>query len=181
MRASRVTFRFALPFVLTALGLLAAPRQARCAESAPPLEYQVKAAFLLNFTKFIEWPASESTAPFGICIVGDDPFGAVLDQMVAGETYMGRRIVAQKVPRPVPGSCQVVFVGRSDSEIRPLLASLRPGVLTVGETPGFLEAGGMINFVVVNGRVRFDINRSAAAMAGLQLSSKLLSVARSVE
>lgn len=181
MHGPRAVFRIALPFVLTGLGVLAAPREARCARPAPPLEYQVKAAFLLNFTKFIQWPVTETTAPFEICIAGNDPFGSFLDQMLAGETYMGRRIVAQRVQGPVPDSCQVVFVDKSEAERRPLLARGARGVLTVGEAPGFLAAGGMIDFVVVNGRVRFDINQSAAAMAGLQLSSKLLSVARAVE
>jgi hypothetical protein len=156
----------------------------QAAEPQPPLEYQVKAAFLLNFTKFIEWPPSESGAsdtPFGICIVGDDPFGLVLDQMLEGETFQGRKLAIQRPRRPLPASCQVVFVGKSEKDASGLLSGLGPGVLTVGEGADFLRAGGLVAFVIENHRVRFDINQGAAVKAGFRISSKLLSVARSVE
>jgi YfiR/HmsC-like len=156
----------------------------RAAEPAPPLEYQVKAAFLLNFTAFIDWPSPVPvSAPesFDICILGDDPFGAVLDQMLEGETRQGRKLAVQRVRRPVPPSCRILFVGKTEKDLGALLSALGPGVLTVGDETGFLRAGGMIGFVVENRRVRFDINEAAAARAGLKISSKLLSVARSVE
>jgi hypothetical protein len=154
------------------------------AAPSEPLEYQVKAAFLLNFTKFIEWPRLESEAldsPSAICILGEDPFGSTLDQMVEGETLLGHRITVQRVRRPSPSSCRVLFVSRSEKDVEGLLAAVRPGVLTVGEAPDFLHDGGMIDFVVEKGRVRFDINEGAAARAGLKLNSRLLNVARSVE
>jgi hypothetical protein len=160
------------------IGLLAA------AEAVPPLEYQVKAAFLLNFTKFTDWPPPETAVadiPFDICIIGEDPFGTALDQMVEGEKFQGRRIAVQRVRRPAPGYCQVLFVGKGEKDIEGLLLQVGPGVLTVGEEAGFLRAGGMIDFVVENRRVRFDVNQGAVARAGLKISSKLLSVARSVE
>jgi len=149
----------------------------------PPLEYQVKAAFLLNFTKFIQWPADSASpgSPFGICILGEDPFGIALDQIVAGETYQRRKITVQRVHRPVPPSCLVLFVSNSEKELDTLLAGLGPGVLTVGDSPGFLRDGGMIAFVVDNRRVRFDIDLAAAIKARLLISSKLLTVARNVE
>jgi hypothetical protein len=156
---------------------------ARPAEPQTPLEYQVKAAFLLNFTKFIEWPPSESSGldtAFGICIVGDDPFGPALDQMLEGETFQGRKLAVARVRLKVPPSCQTVYVSKSEKDAPALLSGLGPGVLTVGEGPAFLVAGGMIAFVVENHKVRFDINPAAAAKAGLKVSSKLLSVARSV-
>ncbi len=153
---------------------------AHSATPTPSLEYQVKAAFLLNFTKFIEWPAEPGGA-FDICIVGDDPFDGVLDQIVAGESYQGRRIVVRRVHRPPPASCQVVFVGKSEKDVGAFLAGLGRGVLTVGDSPDFLTDGGMIGFTLDKGRVRFDIKEPAASMAGLRLSSKLLSVARVVE
>lgn len=165
-----------------AMGALAAPRLARCAEPAPPLEYQVKAAFLLNFTRFIEWPPLNASSSFDICLVGENPFGAILGQLVEGETYMGRNIAVRQVQQPVPASCQVVFVSRNEKDVAAILGAVGRGVLTVGETPGFLRAGGMIDFVVEKGRVRFDINQGAASAAGgLKLSSKLLNIARSVE
>jgi hypothetical protein len=154
---------------------------AGAAEAPPPLEYQVKAAFLLNFTKFIDWPRAEADATFDICLVGGDPFGSVLDQMVEGETFQGRKLAVQRVRRPVPASCHVVFVAKAEKDVEMLLSSLGPGVLTVGEESGFVRAGGMIGFVIADRKVRFDINESASARAGLKISSKLLSIARSVE
>jgi hypothetical protein len=153
------------------------------AKAQPPLEYQVKAAFLLNFTKFIQWPAEAGggDTPFGICVLGEDPFGMALDQIVEGETYQHRKITVQRVRRPVPSSCQVLFVNRSEKDVEMLLAGLGPGVLTVGEATDFLHIGGMINFVVENRRVRFDVNLGTAIRARLMISSKLLTVARTVE
>jgi hypothetical protein len=149
------------------------------------LEYQVKAAFLLNFTKFIEWPASAFDAadsPIVICIVGDDPFGNTLDQIVAGEVVAGRKIVVHRIKRlPPVKSCQALFVARQEKEVLKSLSEVGPGVLTIGEGENFVHDGGMIAFVVENRRVRFGINETAAAAAGLKLSSKLLNVAKSVE
>jgi hypothetical protein len=149
------------------------------------LEYQVKAAFLLNFTKFIEWPVSAfdtSDSPIVICILGDDPFGNALDQIVAGEVVNGRRIVVQRIKRPPPvKTCQALFIGRQEKEVLKNLSDLGPGVLTIGEGQSFVHDGGMIAFVVENRRVRFGINETAAVSAGLKLSSKLLNVAKSVE
>lgn len=172
-----------VPAILFCLGLflcVAAPP----AHAEQSLEYQVKAAFLLNFTKFIEWPPDESAGPdssFEICILGDDPFGTALDQMVEGETLRGRRMTVQRVRRPPPPSCRVLFIGKMEKDLASLMTDLAPGVLTVGDGPGFLRDGGMIAFLLDNNRVRFDINQSVAARAGLNISSKLLKVARSVE
>ena len=150
-----------------------------------PLEYQVKAAFLLNFTKFIEWPAAafaSPDAPISICILGDDPFGNMLDQIVAGEVVNGRRVTVQRIKRtPPPQSCQLLFMLKSEKDILKNLPGLGPGVLAVGEGDGFIHSGGMIAFAIENRRVRFDVNQTAAKNAGLKLSSKLLSVARTVE
>jgi hypothetical protein len=160
------------------------PLPGRAAESAPPLEYQVKAAFLLNFTKFIDWPQTESNrsdSSFDICIVGDDPFGLALDQILEGETTQGRKLAVQRVRRPPPASCGVVFIGKSEKDVNGILTGLGPGVLTVSEGTGFLREGGIIGFVIENHRVRFDVNQVAATRAGLKISSKLLNVARLVE
>jgi hypothetical protein len=168
--------------LLVALGLTAPI----CAPAADErLEYQVKAAFLLNFTKFIEWPASAfdtPDSPIVICILGDDPFGNTLDQIVAGEVVAGHKITVQRIKRPPPSkSCQVLFVGRLEKEVLKSLPEVGPGVLTIGEGENFVHDGGMIAFVVENRRVRFGINETAAESAGLKLSSKLLNVAKSVE
>jgi len=151
----------------------------------PALEFEVKAAFLLNFTKFVEWPPSAFAAadsPMAICIVGKDPFGRVLDDVVQGEAVNGRKIVVQRLSAmPPPQTCQLVYFAGLEKEPRGKLSSVGPGVLTVGEGDDFTRAGGMIGFVIENRRVRFDINRAAAEGASLKLSSKLLSVARFVE
>jgi hypothetical protein len=165
------------------LALLLPLCQVRAAEPGAPLEYQVKAAFLLNFTKFIEWPPAEENDPapvIAICILGDDPFGATLDQIVSGETLQGRKLTVRRVRHPVPASCQVVYVSRMEKDIDGLLASIPSGILTVGEGEAFLGSGGMIAFVIENHRVRFDIDQSAAMKGGVRISSRLLNVARSV-
>jgi YfiR/HmsC-like len=150
-----------------------------------PLEYQLKAAFLLNFTKFVEWPPSAFDAtdsPIAICVLGSDPFGNSLDQIVAEEVVGGRRVIVRRIKRTPQGKlCQALFVSVPGKELPGILSGLGPGVLTIGEGESFVRDGGMIAFVVENHRVRFGINETAAETAGLKLSSKLLSVARSVE
>ncbi len=145
-----------------------------------PLEYDVKAAFLLNFTKFIEWPTSafsSADAPFAICIFGHDPYGRAIDDLILGEHVGRHSIVVRRIAQPpAPRTCQIIFL-EAPSKIP---SGLGP-VLTVGEGPQFLRDGGMIAFVLENRRVRFEINEAAAAAAGLKLSSKLLSVAKSVK
>jgi len=147
------------------------------------LEYQVKATYLLNFTKFIEWPPGALGAPdspFNICILGGDRFGGALEQIVSGEVVAGRKVAIQKIDRePQPGSCQIVFVNDLAEAFRNP-SGLGRGVLTVGEGEVFARNGGMIGFVLENRRVTFDINRRAAEAAGIKFSSGLLSVAKSV-
>lgn len=153
-------------------------------QAEEPLEYDVKAAFLLNFTKFIEWPAEAFASPaqISICILGEDSFGSTLDQIVSGEAVNGRKVTVQRIKRPPPPrTCQILFVSKSEKEVAKTLSALGPGVLTVGERETFVREGGMIAFVIEERRVRFDINQGAAEKAGLKLSSKLLGVARSVE
>ena len=148
-----------------------------------PLEYRLKAVFLLDFTKFIEWPPGSlgaPDAPFNICVLGNNPFGDELDQIVNGEVVYGRKILVQRIGRePAPGSCQILFVGSADDGAGNLTEPGR-GVLTVGEGVEFVHRGGMIAFVVENRRVRFEIDQAVAERAGLKLSSKLLAVAKSV-
>jgi YfiR/HmsC-like len=148
-------------------------------------EYQVKAAFLLNFARFIEWPKSAFTdaqSPFALCILGDDPFDGTLDALVESETVGGRKVVVQRLRHtPAPKSCQVLFIARSEKDVSEILAGLGTGVLTVGDEDGFLRDGGIIAFAVEDRHVRFDINQRAAAKASLTLSARLLKVARSVK
>jgi hypothetical protein len=148
-------------------------------------EYRVKAAFLLNFTRFVEWPPAAfdgSGAPLTICILGNDPFGNTLDHLVEGESAGGRKLETRRIQEPPrPKACQLLFVGRQEKDIADLIDGLGPGVLTVGEGEPFLRDGGMIAFVLEARHVRFDINQRAADKASLTLSSRLLSVARAVQ
>jgi len=169
--------------ILLALHLLLASslRAAPPPKAAP--EPDVKAAFLLNFTKFIEWPQADSSpsAPFPICIWGEDPFGPVLDQILQGEMVNGHPLVAQRLNRTSSKACRIVYVDHNEKVDRDILEAFGPGVLTVGEGESFTREGGMIAFVLENRRVRFNINLTATRNAGLTLSSRLLSVARLVE
>ncbi len=175
----------ALRYSAILLCLITGLLQHATAADEQALEYQVKAAFLLNFTKFTEWPSSvfpDANSTFTICIMGIDPFGSSLEQIIRGETVGGHRMAIQRFKR---GSrrqaCQVLFVSRTERDTGTVLADLGSGVLTVGEGDGFLQDGGMISFVIENRRTRFDVNPTTAENAGLKLSSRLLSVARSVK
>jgi hypothetical protein len=144
-------------------------------------EYELKAAFLFNFAKYVEWPdqaLGDATTPLCIGVVGPDPFGASLDRLLAGKTIQARPIALRRFPSmDAVADCQLVFVS-SDAE--PTAASggwSRPGVLTVGETDAFLEGGGVIAFAMESGKLRFNINAAAADRAGLKLSSQLLKLA----
>src|SRR5215469_5649927 len=114
---------------------------------SPVSEYQVEAAFLLNFTKFIQWPETafaDADSPFAICILGDDPFGKILDEVVGGESVNGRKLVVRRIKEPPVGkSCQILFVAASESG-RSVLRGLGNFVLTVGEGEKFIPEGGMI-------------------------------------
>lgn len=150
------------------------------------LEYEVKAAYLYNIVNFVTWPpdAFESpTDPVRVCIDGADPFGPLLDRSIQGTAAGQRPMQAVRVD-DVDGlaKCQLIFVpgGNTERIDQAVRASAQHPILTVGESPDFLRRGGMIAFVIDGGRVRFDINQTAAAAHGLTLSSRLLQVARTV-
>ena len=147
-------------------------------------ESHVKAAFLLNFARFVEWPSSafpNPSTPLTICIVGRDPFGRSLDVVVAGETVAARPIEIRRIESPSKGQCHLAFIGSTEDEPIVGMSHIPPNVLTVGEGERFLRAGGIISFVVDSRRVRFSINQGAAHRAGLRISSRLMSLARTVE
>jgi hypothetical protein len=175
----------ALQHVLLLASIAVAIGHLALADEAPPLDYQVKAAFLLNFTKFVEWPGTAFTdahSPLAICILGEDPFGNALDDMVKGEAVHGRELIIRRIRRaPESKACQVLFVASSGRDAAKILAESGPGVLTIGEGDKFLQDGGIIAFVIENRRVRFDIDQRAAMKAMLTLSSRLMMVARNVE
>ena len=149
-------------------------------------EYRVKAAFLYNFAKFVEWPPQafpSASTPLAICVLGPNPFGRSLEEAVDGKIVDDRKLVVRQFAdiRQVAG-CHILFVSSPERKfLRAILADLREsGVLTVGETAGFTAEGGVITLQLEGDRVRFEINLDAAGRQKLLISSKLLSLARIV-
>jgi hypothetical protein len=148
------------------------------------LEYRVKAAYLLNFTRYVEWPTPPaSNTRLSICVMGTDPFGRILDATVAGRTVQGRPLEVRRV-QSAPGArgCEVVFVSRETWRRDPesLKALADAGSLTVGESEQFARSGGVIGFVIRDETVRFVINTAARDRAGLRISSRMLSLAAAI-
>ena len=149
-------------------------------------EYQVKAAFLYNFAKFIDWPSSAFTdpkQPLDICVYGRDPFGPALEDALLGKTIGERRVsIGRAMQFQDLVGCHVVFVSNSAHESAADLANRLKGraVLLVGESDGFAASGGAIQFTIEDNRVHFVINPDAADRAGLKISSKLLALAKIV-
>jgi hypothetical protein len=168
--------------LLLALGWLAmASLEAR---ASIPSEYAVKAAFLLNFGKFVSWPESDFQnpgAPLVIGVLGNNPFHEDLKQMIAGKSIAGHPLLFRRLQTPeAVRNCHILFVSQSAQKDAPaILAVLRNAdVLTVTENlPHFADSGFAINFVTVQDHIRFQINHPAAARTGLTISSKLLSLA----
>lgn len=150
-----------------------------------PSEYQVKAAFLFNFGKFVEWPESSfvsDDAPFSICVLGEDPFGSALDSL-RGKSIGHRPVAVWRIQKPDSGlRCQVLFVSPSEeSHLAGIFASLRgSNALVVGQTRGFASSGGAIEFTLDDNHVHFTINPDAIKRAGLRASSQLLALAKIV-
>jgi hypothetical protein len=156
--------------------------------SAQPVskEYQIKAAFLYNFSQFVDWPAGafpNAQAPLIIGVIGEDPFGSYLDEIVRGEKVNNHPLVVQRFHRVNEiKTCHVLFVSRSEAnQVEQILSSLRGReILTVGDFEGFAQRGGMIRFITENNKIRFRINVGVARAAKLTISSKLLRAAEVV-
>ena len=155
------------------------------AQTEAGVEDDVKAAYVFNFTKFVQWPSSAftgTTDPINVCVAGDAGVVRALERIVAGELVEGRPLRAIAQLPDDPSACHVLFVGRGATEraARLMASSSKAPILTVGDSTRFLQQGGMIAFVTENRRVRFDISVRPAERAGLKVSSKLLRVARQV-
>lgn len=164
--------------------LLASP-PAR-AQSRTPTSEEVEAAYLYQFGRYVEWPPDRSPArqTFLICILGMDPFGAALDDIVADKVIDGRPIAVRRISVPDDSAgCRILFVSPSeDSRVPAILDALdRAAIVTVGRGAQFTQRGGMIAFTAVERRVRFVVNLPATQAAGLRLSSQLLRVAVRVD
>jgi hypothetical protein len=155
------------------------------AQGPKPTDYDVKAVYLYNFGRFVEWPASiaAKSDSFTVCVLGQDPFGPALDAALAGETIGGKSVAAKRISAPQEAaSCQILFMSSAeDSRLNKILETLDKGaVLTVSDMPQFSQRGGMIQFVLEGKKVRFEVNLTAVQRAGLTLSSELLKVATTV-
>jgi hypothetical protein len=146
-------------------------------------EYPVKAAFLFNIAKFVEWPADSfkgADDAITICVLGQNPFGGALEDVVRNKTVANRPFIVRDISNaPQAGKCQIVFVSASERKrFRSILEDLKGrSILTVGEAEDFTANGGIVNFKLKDARVRIEIDIGAADRAKLHISSKLLSLA----
>ena len=175
---------------LSLIFLLGAALQLRAQAPSPgPAfdEYQVKAAFLYNFAKFVEWPAgtfASPSDPIVICIVGENSFGSTLENMVQGKKIGDRAFVVRRLPDMLhPGKCQILFIGAAEWKRTPgWIEGLKgASILTVGEGDDFTALGGIIDFKLQGPRVRIQVDLEAAERSRLRISSKLLSLAEVVK
>ena len=159
-------------------------------DSSNSSEYLIKAGFIFNFAKFVDWPPTtfaQPDSPIVIGILGTDPFGAIIDQIVQDKKIGGRGFVVKRMKWGTDlkdlKECKILFVGASERVHIDELVQIVKGlpILTVGETPGFAEHGGVIRLVLEDNRVRFEVNVDAARQAGLTISSRLLTLARIIQ
>jgi hypothetical protein len=179
--ARRVGFAASLRAPLALVLVLCTAPGTGAESSLKATEYELKAAFLFNFARFVEWPqpsARDDALVLGV--LGEDPFGPVLDETIRGKTVGGRSLTARRLRRLADcGGCNLVFVASSErARVSQVLHAISaPGVLTVGETEQFAERGGVIELAVEFGKIRLIINTDAATRSGVRISAKLLSMA----
>jgi len=160
---------------------------ARPGEARPQAdEYAVKAAFLYNFVRFVEWPStafSAPGAPFVVCVAGRDPFGVALNRTLLGKNVEGHPFATRRLADDERADgCHVLFVARSEKHRAGALADdgRRQSILTIGDFDSFADEGGVVAFYLDDNRVRFAINVDSAARSGLKVSANLLALARVV-
>jgi hypothetical protein len=173
-----------ITFLLLAFILLAGMRSPRQLETSR--EYQLKAAFLYNFTQFVEWPEGSlpENTPFVIGILGNDPFGNYLDELVNGESVNGHPLIVQRFASiDEIKTCHILFINVSDKgKLQEILKSLKSqNVLTVGDATHFSRNGGIVRFYTEDNKTRIHINLEAAKQAELTISTKLLRLAGIVD
>ncbi|MGH9585686.1 MAG: YfiR family protein [Acidobacteriaceae bacterium] len=154
-------------------------------QAQPLSEYDVEAAYLYNFGKFVRWPANSANemSSFDICILGQDPFGGTLDKLIANEKVDGKPIRKRVINRTAEAAgCAIVYISDSEAgNLRRIVSALSArGALLVSGLPNFLSEGGMIRFDVAGNRVRFSVNLDPATNCHLVFSSQLLKVAEDV-
>jgi hypothetical protein len=153
---------------------------------AAPTTSEIEAVFLFNFSQFVDWPSqvfAEPDSPIVISVLGSDPFGTTLDEVVRGEVVKGRSLIVRRFQRVEQlTDTQILFISRSErGRLESILTTLKGrSVLTVSDIEGFANNGGIICFVLVDNKIRLRVNLQAAKAAGLTLSSKLLRPAQIV-
>lgn len=151
-------------------------------------EYTIKAVFLEHFTRFIEWPESfeiaDTSYPFYVAVIGENPFGSILDQIYSDQKIKNRKVEIQYISTPDEiTDCHILFISSSNKEILPEILSRTRNkpILTVSDTNGFAEHGVLINFYLTGSKIKFEINEKAVHESGLVMSYRLLSLARIVD
>jgi YfiR/HmsC-like len=176
--------------ILSLLTAMALPGHAEGVDSSDSSEYLIKAGFIYNFAKLVEWPTtafSQPDSPIIIGILGDDPFGATLDRIVADKKINGRSFVVKRLKwtRELKDlrDCNILFVSSSEKEHMDSVVDAVKWlpVLTIGDVPGFARRGGIMNFTLEDNKIRFEVNVEAAKHADLTISSRLLTLARIVQ
>lgn len=186
LRGPRAAVLSQLLVSIALVAIVFGPAPVSHAQAEGATEYGVKAAFLYNFTKFIEWPPrsfSNDKSPINLCIFGDDPFDGALDEIVQGKTSNNRSIVVRRLNKLEElKSCQLVFLDASeDRRLSEVLDSTKGrSELVVGEGSDFARRGGDVQFFLENSHVHFAINVDAIQRSGLTVSSRLLALARVV-
>jgi hypothetical protein len=182
-----------LGILIVVLGILlnwTLEAKAQTSDSSDSSEYLIKAGFIYNFAKFVEWPAttfSQPDSPIVIGILGTDPFGAIIDRIVEDKKIGGRGFIVKRLKWSKDlkelKECKIVFVSSSEKgHLDDFVQALKGlPILTVGETPGFAERGGIIRFTLEDNKVRFEVNVEAAHQADLTISSRLLTLARIIQ
>jgi hypothetical protein len=161
--------------------------EAHAQDSSVSSEYLIKAGFIYNFANLVQWPSNAFTqpdAPIVIGILGEDPFGTVLDRVLEGKKVNGRVFVVKRLKSVLDlKECHIVFVSSSEMAHFAEAIHLAKGmpILTIGENPGFAKRGGIINLVLEDNKVHFEINVEAAKEADLNISARLLALARIVQ
>jgi hypothetical protein len=171
-------------FVLLLLGCLLQNGTALAAD-APSVENQVKSAFIINFIQFTEWPEgtfSKSDDPIVIGVIGPDAMEAALSTAIAGKTIHARKLVVKHMTASTLSGCHVLYIGSAYQDQAPAILKALEGArtLTIGDKESFIDAGGIIRFYLEDRKVRFEINQAAAERLRLQISAKLLKLARVV-
>lgn len=174
--------RSVLPLVWAALAFAGVFNSQAQAQAAT--EYDIKAVFLYNCTRFVEWPGtSEADKPLVIGVLGQDPFGARLDDALRGEKSNNRPLVVKRLQSLEEAlTCEVVFIARSEQAALPQILQRLGGhpILTVSDIPSFAESGGMVGLMTEKDKVRLQINVDASKLASLSISAKLLRPAQIV-